>query len=180
MLKKIRFYFFSKRIGPDMLFTHWMLHSTRLGRILCRAKFRNFGENSYVRPHVTCVSTEKISIGNNVTLRPFTMLFAEGFDKINIEIYDNVLIGSGVHIYVANHEFRDVGKLIIDQGHSISKKVVVKEGAWLGANAIILPGVTIGRNSVVGAGSIVTKDVPDYTVVAGNPAKIIKRLCHVV
>lgn len=82
----------------------------------------------------------------------------------------------GVHIYVSNHKFEDVTIPIYYQGHSPAKSVLVKEGSWIGANSVILPGVTIGRNSVVGAGSIVTKDVPDFTLVAGNPAKMIRIL----
>ncbi|WP_255453216.1 acyltransferase [Thermococcus sp. GR6] len=58
----------------------------------------------------------------------------------------------------------------------IVKKTKIKRGAWIAPGCIILPGVTIGENSVVGAGSVVTKDVPPYTVVAGNPAKVIKHL----
>ena len=58
----------------------------------------------------------------------------------------------------------------------LTTKVVIKRGAWLGVNCVIFPGVTIGKNSVVAAGSIVKKDVPDYTVVAGAPAKIIRKI----
>ncbi|MCB0501084.1 MAG: hypothetical protein KDD32_00210 [Bacteroidetes bacterium] len=54
---------------------------------------------------------------------------------------------------------------------------MIKDKAWIGFNVIILKGVTIGEGAVVGAGSVVTKDVPDYTIVVGNPAKLIKKLC---
>ncbi|HAI40259.1 MAG TPA: acyltransferase, partial [Maribacter sp.] len=60
------------------------------------------------------------------------------------------------------------------QGHFNAENTILKKGCWVGANAILLPGVTIGHNSIVGAGSIVTKDVPDNVVVAGNPAKVLK------
>jgi acetyltransferase-like isoleucine patch superfamily enzyme len=58
----------------------------------------------------------------------------------------------------------------------VAKAIVVNDGAWIGAGAIILSGVTIGENSVVGAGSVVTKDVPPQTVVAGNPARVVKQI----
>ncbi len=58
----------------------------------------------------------------------------------------------------------------------IESFVLIKRGAWIGAAAIVLPGVTIGEYSIVGAGSVVTKDVEPYTVVAGNPAKVIRRI----
>jgi len=102
------------------------------------------------------------------------MLFADIDGEIHIG--DNVMIGSGAHIYVRNHRFDHVNTPIIDQGYYPSKSVTIHNGAWIGANVIILPGVTIGENSVVGAGSVVTKNVPSQTVVAGNPAKIIKKL----
>ncbi|WP_420360969.1 acyltransferase [Companilactobacillus halodurans] len=54
--------------------------------------------------------------------------------------------------------------------------ITIKEGAWIGAKAVLLPGVTIGKHAIVGAGSVVTKDVTEYTVVGGNPAKVIKTL----
>jgi len=106
------------------------------------------------------------------------MLFGSehGPKSINITIEDLVLIGSGVHIYTANHEFTDPEQPIFSQGHKPVQPVVVCKGSWIGANAIILPGVTVGQNSVVGAGSVVTIDVPPFTVVAGQPAKVIKRL----
>ena len=113
----------------------------------------------------------------NVVIRPTTMLFADVRENgAEILIEDDVLIGSGVHFYVVNHSFNNSNEPIIHQGHDESKSIIVKTGAWIGANAIILPGVTIGKNSVVAAGSIVTKSVLDYTLVAGNPAKTIRKL----
>lgn len=178
MFKKIRFWLTAKRLGPDMPLTHILLHSKRLGTRLCQQKFAHFGKNSALRPGSYAVCTDKISIGDSVVIRPATMLFGapHGDNTPNITIEDYVSIGSGVHVYTANHEFRDTSRPIFEQGHKDVQPVVVKKGAWIGANAIILPGVTIGENSVVGAGSVVTKDVAAFTVVAGQPAKIIKQL----
>ena len=106
------------------------------------------------------------------------MLFAdprEG-ESGTISLGDDVLLGSAVHIYVNNHDFRDPSVPVIDQGHCPPHPVVVERGAWVGAGAIILPGVSIGRNSVIGAGAIVTKDVPPFSVAVGNPARVIKTL----
>ncbi|MGZ9898929.1 acyltransferase [Shewanella gaetbuli] len=180
MINKITFWLTSKRIGPDIPLTHWLLHSRRLGQWLCRKKFAQFGQNSEMRHGSYAVCTDYISIGKNVVIRPSSMLFASshGASDCNIIIEDYVLMGSGVHIYTANHCFSDPSVAIYFQGHEGVKPVTILSGAWLGANAIVLPGVTIGRNSVVGAGSVVTKDVPDNTVVAGQPAKFIKRIEH--
>lgn len=79
-------------------------------------------------------------------------------------------------MYTVDHEFTDCTNKIFDQGNRKPQAINVDDGAWIGAASIILPGVRIGRNAVVGAGSIVTKDVPDFSVAAGNPARIIKKL----
>ncbi len=165
------------RIGPDIPSTHWMLFFKFLMRVLCKKKFLYFDKSSEFRPGAYAITCSKISIGKNVTIRPGTMLFADSrvFSEGGISIKDNVMIGSGVHIYVSNHRHDIKGLNVIDQGSFDPKSVVLEEGCWIGANAIILPGVKVGERSVVGAGSVVTKNVPPDTVFAGNPARIIKK-----
>ncbi|WP_305829795.1 acyltransferase [Photobacterium leiognathi] len=173
---KYKFDIGSDRLGPDLPFSHWKLHFSDLARNLCKRKFRYFGDNASFRFGAYAITCSKIMLGENVVIRPNTMLFAdprEG-DEGLIIIEDNVLIGSGVHVYVANHEYRDSHIDIYYQGHSKSKSVRIKKGAWIGANAIILPGVTIGEGAIVAAGSVVTKSVNDRTLVAGVPACEIK------
>jgi acetyltransferase-like isoleucine patch superfamily enzyme len=105
------------------------------------------------------------------------MLFADPRDDgAGITIEDDVMLGSCVHIYVHNHKFDDLAMPIIDQGHYRSEPVLLKRGAWVGAGAIILPGVVVGDNAVVGAGSVVTRSVPPHTLVAGNPARVIREI----
>lgn len=178
MLKKLYYWLKVKRIGPDIPLTHFLLHSKRLGRWLCQNKFAKFGHNSVMRPGSYAICCDHISIGDEVVLRPGTMLFGSehGGNSVNIAIEDFVLIGSGVHIYTSNHEFAEPNQAIFFQGHKPVEPVLICRGSWIGANAIILPGVTIGANSIVGAGSVATKDVPPYVVVAGQPAKIIKHI----
>jgi acetyltransferase-like isoleucine patch superfamily enzyme len=175
MFGKLKFWIYTRRIGPDMPLTHWMLYSKRLGAWLARYKLKHFGEWSEIRPHAYLVECEYISIGDRVVIRPGCKLFAvphpSGRGDITIE--DNVLIGSDVHIYVSNHEFSDPDTDIFFQGHRPPEPVRIERGAWLGAKSVILPGVTIGQNAVVGAGSVVTKSVPARTIVAGCPAKSI-------
>ena len=78
-----------------------------------------------------------------------------------------------VSIYSENHNFSETTKPMIEQGVTRSF-VKIEDDCWLAANSVILAGVTVGKGSVVAAGSIVTKDVPPYSIVAGNPARIIK------
>lgn len=180
ILARIKYWKNAARIGPDILLTHWRLYFKSTMRSLCVSKFKQFGENSEFRAGAYAVACSKISIGNNVVIRPGTFLFADptdGGSKITIE--DKVLIGSCVHFYVNNHVFSDISKPIYDQGHVFPTEngsITLKQGCWIGAGVIILPGVTIGENSVVGAGAVVTKNIPAFTIAVGNPAKVIKNL----
>jgi acetyltransferase-like isoleucine patch superfamily enzyme len=178
MIAKLRFFLQAKRLGPDMPLTHMLLHSKRLGTWLCRHKFACFGEKSEFRAGAYAVNTHRISIGKQVVIRPGTMLFASQLGDLEqqITIEDYVLIGSGVHIYVSNHVFTDPTIAIYFQGHAEVQPVRLGYGCWIGANAIILPGVTVGKNAVIGAGSVVTRSVPDFAVVVGNPARVIRLL----
>jgi acetyltransferase-like isoleucine patch superfamily enzyme len=174
-LLKMKFDKSSDRIGPDCPFTHWRLYFNHSMKEICRRKFMFFSDSAEFRPGAYAIVCSKISLGNHVIIRPNTMLFADPRDNgAGIKIEDDVMIGSGVHFYVHKHAFENTFIPIIEQGYSDSKPILVKNGAWIGANAIILSGITIGKNSVVGAGSVVTKNVPNYSVVAGNPAKVIK------
>lgn len=86
----------------------------------------------------------------------------------------NVLMGPECIIYTRNHKFENADKRIIDQGYNKEKSVVIGDDVWIGARVIILPGRKIGNGAVIGAASVVTKDIPEYAVVGGNPAKILK------
>lgn len=172
---RIMFWLNADRIGPDIPLTHWQLHFKSKMRKLCQDKFLNFGQDSEFRPGAYAIVCSKISIGSRVVIRPGSMLFADAREYgAGITIEDDVMLGSAVHMYVSNHSFSDVSRPIIQQGSDASRPIVLREGCWVGAGAIILPGVTIGRNAVVGAGAVVTRDVPDFAVAVGAPAKVIK------
>lgn len=123
------------------------------------------GSGSFVHPPIYCNLAKNIHIQNNVVIMPYFKAMSIG----NIYIEDNVQIALNVSILTNNHDPYERMILTV-------KDVRVKKGAWIGANSTILPGVTIGKYAIVGAGSVVTKDVPDYAVVAGNPAKLIRML----
>lgn len=110
-----------------------------------------------------CFIENKVSIGNNVTIKNGVQVW----DGVTIE--DNVFIGPNVTL---TNDKMPRSKVYPDE----FAKIVIKKGASIGANATILPGVTIGERAMVGAGSVVTKDVPANAVVFGNPAKIIRFL----
>jgi acetyltransferase-like isoleucine patch superfamily enzyme len=108
-----------------------------------------------------------ISIGKNV----FINHACSFLDMGGITIGDNVLIGPKVNLVSENHPIDPS-----QRNSLIGKPIIIKNNAWIGASATILPGITVGENSIVAAGAIVTKDVPDNTIVAGNPAKQIKNI----
>ncbi len=90
-------------------------------------------------------------------------------------IGSHVNLAQGITVSALNHNFVDSSKRIDEQGIS-TKPVVIGDDVWIGANAVILPGVTIGKHCVVAAGAVVTKDVPDNSLVGGVPAKILKQI----
>ncbi len=118
-------------------------------------------------PGVTFIGPlDNYNIGEKVTIGLGSILFA----CENITIGDNSMIAVGVIIHTSTHDYaaHPMWKYRID------RPVYIGDYSWIGAGAIILPGVRIGRNAVVGAGSVVTANVPEGAIVAGNPARIIK------
>jgi acetyltransferase-like isoleucine patch superfamily enzyme len=109
---------------------------------------------------VTIGDNCRIGIGNSI-IGPVTL-------------EDDIILAQNVVLSGLNHEYQDVETPIHKQPVS-TKEIKIKRGSWIGANAVIVAGVTIGRNCVIAGGSVVTKDVPDYCVVGGNPARILKK-----
>jgi acetyltransferase-like isoleucine patch superfamily enzyme len=178
IFKKIKYNNKADRIGPDVPFTHWRLYYRAKMLTLCKSKFKKFPDDAEFRAGAYAVGCSQIEIGKRVIIRPQSMLFGETINKeeTSIIIEDDVMMGSGVHIYVTNHKFTDPNIPIIDQGHYPSQHVKIERGSWLGANVIVLPGVTIGSNSVIGAGSVVTNSIPSNSLAVGCPARVIKNI----
>ncbi|SEJ18532.1 Acetyltransferase (isoleucine patch superfamily) [Cyclobacterium xiamenense] len=112
---------------------------------------------------------EGLRVGDNSSIGPYAYIGCSGY----IEIGANVMISPRVSIYSENHVFESTSLPMIDQGVRRSF-VTIEDDCWIASHAVILAGVTVGKGSVVAAGSIVTKDVPPYSVVGGNPARILK------
>ena len=112
---------------------------------------------------------EGLTMGDNSNIGPYNYIGCSG----KITIGNNVMLAPRVSIYAENHVFDHPEILIRDQGVE-KKEVIIEDDCWIAANSILLAGVTIGQGSVVAAGSVVTENVPPYSVVAGVPAKFIK------
>lgn len=114
------------------------------------------------------LSPENISIGKNCG-KAFAVsgsCYIQGFNGITIG--DDTIFSYGVAIVSSNHSQDDLGKSVS------AKPVVIGKSCWLGFNSTILPAVTLGNNCIVGAGSVVTKSFPDNSIIAGNPARLIR------
>lgn len=107
-------------------------------------------------------------LGNNSGIGEGSRLYGK------ILIGDDVMMGPQCWIYTQNHEFRYLDKPMRQQGPQREEPVVIGNDVWIGGRVTILPGVHVGNGVIIGAGAVVSKDVPDYAIVAGNPARILK------
>jgi len=101
--------------------------------------------------------------------------------RINENVYiqsaiigNYVLIAPNVSILASSHIFSDTSVPILTQGDTPPNPVIIEDDVWIGRNAILLPGIKIGRGAIIGAGAVVTKDIPKYAIVGGIPAKLLK------
>lgn len=158
-------------------------------KIINHSKIK-MGKNIWVKNDVTLFAGGLISIGNNCVFYERSSVWSGHKGIIignnvsigigshingNVEIADEVRVADSVRVYSWNHKFLDPITPIARQGYK-EKKVKIGYNVWVGSGATILSGVTIGKGSVVAAGAVVSKNVPENCVVAGVPAKIIKKL----
>lgn len=127
------------------------------------------GHNSIIEPPFYCSYGQNIHIGDHV----FMNVLCTILDCNEVRIGHHVMIGPAVQIYTAAHDLQAEARI---QGWEVARPIVIEDNVWLGGGAILLPGVRIGRNAVVGAGAVVSRSVPANTVVAGNPARVIRQI----
>lgn len=129
--------------------------------------FGEVGEGVWIEPPLTCAFGKTVKIGKGTYINSNLTLV----DDYKITIGSGVLIGPNVMICTTGHP---VHYKLRPHGEMYSFEVIIKDNVWIGGNVSICPGVTIGENSVIGAGSVVTKDIPANCVAAGNPCKVIR------
>ncbi|WP_215407940.1 acyltransferase [Vibrio gigantis] len=132
------------------------------------------GNNCIFSPNSRILTSNQISIGDHCFVGRDVTISTSQTGKSKIIIGNDVMIAQGVKIIGGNHEISDVSVLIRLQGEGKQGNILIHDDVWIGANAIILTGVEIGVGAVIGAGSVVTKNVRPYDVVAGNPARVIR------
>lgn len=138
-------------------------------------RFRYFCAKGIVKEIGSTATIEKgANLQTGVILKDHACVGVNCLVSSGTTIMEHAMMGPDCLIYTTNHKFDKELKRF--EGFTEVKEVVIGEYAWLGARCIILPGVTIGKAAIIGAGSVVTKSVPDYHLAAGNPARVIKNL----
>lgn len=153
-------------VGKDVLFLH--------PQHISFGEKCSIGQRAALCPlhkHMGMNYPSNITIGNNVSIGAYDRIAS----AYSVVIEDDVLMAAFVHITDHSHGYEDVSLPICKQPIIHKGPIVIKKGSWLAFGCHILSGVTIGEHSVVAANSVVTKDVPPYSVVAGNPARIVKQ-----
>ena len=132
-----------------------------------RGFLKKIGSNLTIESNIFWGNGRDIELGNNVQVNEDCWIR-------NVSVGNCVMIGPRVMILNYGHNTEDLEKPMIFQGIRKYAQTVIEDDVWIGAAAIILPGVTIGKGSIIAAGAVVTKNVESYSVVGGNPAKLIK------
>lgn len=156
LIKKIaHYYFFELGKIRTMFYTSMMAKA---------------GKNIFIFPPFHCPSPEGISLGDNINISQNCTISGTG----GVFIGNFVMIGPNSCIISSNHGFLQEDIPMVRQ-KPLRAPIKISDDVWIGANVVILSGVTIGQGAIVGAGAIVTKDVKPYSIVVGNPAKLIKK-----
>lgn len=180
-----------------------MLHVNKLSKLVWYIKtkllysrvFYSIGRKSIIYAPMQFTDTQSVSIGNNTFIAHSAWLMGNGrrenvtlligdkvqighfahiVAKYSVTIENSVLLADKVYVSDCGHIFQDIGVPIIDQGVKHIGNVVIGEGSWIGENVCIM-GVKVGKHCVIGANSVVNKDIPDFSIAVGSPAKVMKR-----
>lgn len=173
----------------------WQGIHRRVFSLFMKSQFGEFGNSSRIGRPLSLTGVRNIFIGKGVFIRDFAwmMALADGITHAEIRIGDGTYIGHSVHIvakkrvtigrkvmiadrvYIGDniHGYEDPGLPVIDQPLRQLPPVEIGEGAWIGEGTCVI-GVKVGKHSVIGANSVVTRDIPDYCVAVGAPARVVK------
>lgn len=156
----------AKRLLHRLNVTEYLL--TDSARQVLAELLPHAGANLWVEPPFHCDYGSNIYCGDNVYFNVNCVVL----DAAPVRIGSNVLFGPGVQLYAATHPLAAVVRRTLELARPIS----IGDDCWLGGGVIVCPGVSIGQGCVIGAGSVVTRDVPPYSLAVGNPARVIKSL----
>lgn len=131
--------------------------------------FGSLGKNCYIEPPFYLDHGYNIFVGDNVYMNTGCIIL----DQCPVKIGSNTLFGPRVNVYCALHPIDAAVRNMMVEG---GKPITVGENCWIGGNVCLCPGITIGDNTIIGAGSVVTKDIPANVIAAGNPCKVIREI----
>ena len=163
---------FNRRVEAKKLFRAYNATAddeTEKRQDLMRRMFRSVGERVWIEPDFRCEFGKNITVGDDVYINFGCVVLDCG----QVTIGRNTLIGPNVGIFSGNHTV-DAGERAA--GGLIPKPITIGERVWICGQVTIVPGVTIGNDTVIGAGSVVTRDIPSGVVAAGNPCRVIRSL----
>lgn len=126
-------------------------------------------ENAFINPPFYCDYGTHIEVGKNF----FANYNCTIIDVAKVTIGENCMMAPNVAVYTAGHPVHPVSRNSL---YEYGIEVSIGDNVWIGGNTVILPGVHIGSNTVIGAGSVVTKDIPEWVVAAGNPCKVVRKI----
>lgn len=126
-------------------------------------------EDAFINPPFYCDYGSHIEVGKNF----FANYNCTIIDVAKVKIGDNCQMAPNVAIYTAGHPLHPVAR---NSMYEYGISVTIGDNVWIGGNTVVMPGVHIGSNTVIGAGSVVTKDIPDWSVAVGNPCRVIKKI----
>lgn len=154
----------ARRLTQQLNTVDWSDFET-IGKIV--KKLLGKSENAFINPPFYCDYGSHIEVGKNF----FANYNCTILDVAKVKIGDNCMFAPNVAIYTAGHPVHpDTRNSLYEYG----KEITIGDNVWLGGNTVVCPGVHIGNNVVIGAGSVVTRDIPDMVIAAGNPCKVIR------
>lgn len=174
--KKQMAYIADQECGEEMNECKRILHELNTvdrtdGDAICEIVKRLFGKSdgAFVNPPFYCDYGKNIEVGKNFFANYNCMII----DVAKVTIGENCMMAPNVAIYTAGHPIHPAAR---NSAYEYGIEVTIGDNVWLGGNTVVVPGVHIGSNVVIGAGSVVTKDIPDWSVAVGNPCRVVKKI----
>lgn len=174
--KKQMAYIADQECGEEMNACKRILHELNMvdrtdGDAICKIVKRLFGKSdgAFVNPPFYCDYGKNIEVGKNFFANYNCMII----DVAKVTIGENCMMAPNVAIYTAGHPIHPAAR---NSAYEYGIEVTIGDNVWLGGNTVVVPGVHIGSNVVIGAGSVVTKDIPDWSVAVGNPCRVVKKI----
>lgn len=142
--------------------------SKKMRYLCCKNFFRTCGQHVNIDRNVSFGTGFGLEIGDN------SGIGKNGSVPSNLKIGRDVMIGPDIKIFASNHKFENINIPIRMQGSTPPLVTTIEDDVWIGANVLILPGRTIRKGSIIAAGTVLTKDFPEYSIAGGNPSRLIR------